>query len=64
MKSYNNLYEKMLSDDNIRLAIMEAARNKRKNNRRHRRLRYMAKHADECSTNGYIFRVSKICRLL
>lgn len=47
MKSYNNLYEKMLSDDNIRLAIMEAARNKRKNNRRHRRLRYMAKHADE-----------------
>lgn len=39
IKSYNGLYEKMLSEDNIRLAIRKAARNKRKKNKRHKRLR-------------------------
>lgn len=47
MKSYNNLYEKVFEDDNIRLAIKEAAKNKRKNNRRHRKLRYIKEHCEE-----------------
>ena len=47
MKSYNNLYEKVFSDDNIRLALQNAAKNKRKNNKRHRRLRYAYAHTEE-----------------
>ena len=37
----------MLTDDNIRLAIKKAAKNKRKNNMRHRRLRYIGSHPDK-----------------
>ena len=47
MKSYNNLYEKVFSDENIRLALKNAAKNKRKNNKRHRRLRYAYAHTEE-----------------
>lgn len=37
----------MLSDENIRLAIIEAGKNKYKNNYRHKKLRYIKKHVDE-----------------
>lgn len=37
----------MIADDNIRLAIYKAAKNKRKNNKRHKRLRYIRDHVDE-----------------
>lgn len=37
----------MLSDENIKCAILNAARNKTKNNKRHRRLRYMRDHCDD-----------------
>jgi len=37
----------MISDDNIKLAIIKAAKNKRKNNKRHRKLRYIRNHIDE-----------------
>ena len=37
----------MLTDENIRLAIKLAAKNKRKNNMRHRRLRYIKAHTDQ-----------------
>ena len=47
IKSYNGLYERMISDDNIRVAIYSAAKNKRKNNKRHRRLRYIKAHVEE-----------------
>lgn len=47
IKSYNGLYERMLSDDNIRIAIYSAAKNKRKNNKRHKRLRYIKAHIEE-----------------
>lgn len=47
IKSYNNLYQKVFSDDNIEIALRDAARNKRKNNRRHRRLRYAYQHTEE-----------------
>ena len=39
MKSYNGLYNKMISDNNIQLALINAGRNKYKNNRRHKKLR-------------------------
>ena len=39
MKSYNGLYDKMISDNNIQLALINAGRNKYKNNRRHKKLR-------------------------
>lgn len=37
----------MLTDENIRFAIKLAAKNKRKNNMRHRRLRYIKAHTDQ-----------------
>ena len=37
----------MLSDENVRLAIIRAAKNKRKNNRRHKRLRYIHDNIDK-----------------
>lgn len=37
----------MITDDNIRLAIYKVAKNKRKNNKRHKRLRYIRDHVDE-----------------
>ena len=37
----------MLSDRNIRLAIINATKNKTKNNKRHRQLRYISNHCDE-----------------
>ena len=39
MHSYNHLYEKLMTDEVLLLAIHKAAKNKRKNNRRHRKLR-------------------------
>ena len=47
MKSYNHLFEKVFTDDNIRLALQNAAKNKRKNNKRHRQLRYAYAHTEE-----------------
>ena len=46
IKSYNGLYEQMISDENILLAIKRAAKNKRKNNRRHKRLRHIRDNAE------------------
>ena len=46
IKSYNGLYDEMISDENILLAIKRAAKNKRKNNRRHRRLRHIRDNAE------------------
>lgn len=37
----------MLSDENIKCAILNAARNKTKNNKRHKRLRYIRDHCDD-----------------
>lgn len=37
----------MISNENIKLAIIKAAKNKRKNNKRHRKLRYIRNHIDE-----------------
>ena len=47
VKSYSNLFEQLISDENIRLAIRKAAKNKRKNNRRHKRLRYIRDHIEQ-----------------
>ena len=47
VKSYNNLYEKLFTEENIRDAIISGAKNKRKNNKRHRKLRYIKRNADE-----------------
>ena len=47
MKSYNNLYEKLLSEENIRLAISNAAKGKNKKNKRHLRLKRIANNSDE-----------------
>ena len=47
IKSYNNLYEKVFTDENIILALKNAAKNKRKNNKRHKRLRYAYAHTEE-----------------
>lgn len=47
IKSYNHLFEKMISDENIRLAILHAGKNKYKNNKRHKQLRHMRANADE-----------------
>ena len=37
----------MMSDDNIRLAIAKAAKNKRKNNKRHKKLRYIKDNTEK-----------------
>lgn len=37
----------MMSDENIKLAIINAGKNKNKNNRRHKQLRYIKAHVDE-----------------
>lgn len=47
IKSYNGLYEQMFEDDNIREVIRRATKNKYKNNKRHRRLRYIKAHQEE-----------------
>lgn len=47
IKSYNGLYDNMIRDKNIQLAIINAGRNKYKNNRRHRKLRHLRANANE-----------------
>lgn len=46
IKSYNGLYEEMFSPYNIKLAIVNAGKNKTKNNKRHRELRFLKEHCD------------------
>ena len=46
MKSYNGLYDKMISGNNIQLALLNAGRNKYKNNRRHKKLRKLRANPD------------------
>lgn len=47
MKSYNNLFCRMLTEEYVRKAISNAAKKKNKNRRRHRRLKDIALHADD-----------------
>lgn len=47
IKSYNHLWKKILSDNNILLAIKHAAKGKNKNNSRHRLLRHISNHAED-----------------
>ena len=49
IKSYNGLFEKMISDDNIKLALLNAGRNKHKNNYRHKKLRHI-----KANVNSYM----------
>lgn len=48
MKSYNHLYEKVLSEDNRRLAVKDASRGKAK-----KRLKYYCDDADESTNLAY-----------
>ena len=43
MKSYNHLWEKLISPDNIKLAIRKASKGKRDR----KRVRYILEHIDE-----------------
>lgn len=47
MKSYNHLFEKVLDNENAKIAIQDAGKHKYKNNKRHRKLRYAAKHSED-----------------
>ena len=47
IKSYNNLYEQLINDDNIAEAIYAAAKVKRKNNYRHKQLRYIRDNTEQ-----------------
>lgn len=47
MKSHKHLWEILISDDNIIQAIKVSAKNKRKNNHRHKMLRLYAEHPEE-----------------
>lgn len=49
IKSYNGLFEKTISDDNIKLALLNAGRNKHKNNYRHKKLRHI-----KANVNSYM----------
>ncbi len=46
MRSYNGLYRKLMTDDNIRTAIIQAAKGKNKNRHRHKELKKMASDPD------------------
>lgn len=48
MKSYNNLYNKLISYDNLKQAIIDSAKGKNKKRYRHRKLKQAAKKPDKC----------------
>ena len=47
MKSYNHLWERLVSDDNYYLAVENATKGKTRKNKKHRRARYYREHAAE-----------------